>query len=530
MSAIAELWARARFARGLVGFLRTPVALHECGLRVGERLADREGSFLRVLAAGVYANPRSPYRALLRHAGVELGDVERLVADEGVEGALGILHDEGVRVTLEEFKLRRPIVRPGLELRPSPEDFDSPFLGASWAASSSASRGATRRLMIDLDHLEGEALYHGLFVLAFELDGRPLGFWRPAPPGRAGLKNALGYAKLGRHVERWFSQSPPFSPGSALPEAGLLGVVLAASRIAGLPIPVPRHVPAAEAIVVARWLAGRTAAGTPAVLNAPASSGVRVCLAAERAGLDVSGTLFRLGGEPLTEAKRAVVERAGARAVCHYAMGELGRIGIACADGEALDDVHVATDKLAAIRRPREVGGRTVDALLYTTLQPSCPKLLLNVESDDYGVMVIRDCACAVGAAGLRTHLHTIRSYEKLTSEGMNFLAADLLGLVEEVLPGRFGGGPGDYQLVESERGGLPRVAVVVSPRLGAVDERAVVDAVTASLAEGISARSMMAGVWRDGGTLVVERREPHATAAAKILPLHVDGGETGRP
>jgi len=32
----------------------------------------------------------------------------------------------------------------------------------------------------------------------------------------------------------------------------------------------------------------------------------------------------------------------------------------------------------------------------------------------------------------------------------------------------------------------------------------------------------MMAGYWRDAQTLRVVRREPHATRAAKILPLHV--------
>jgi len=79
---------------------------------------------------------------------------------------------------------------------------------------------------------------------------------------------------------------------------------------------------------------------------------------------------------------------------------------------------------------------------------------------------------------GYRTHLHSIRSYEKLTSEGMNFVGSDLLAVIETVLPSRFGGGPPDYQLVEEEVDGLPKVSVYVSPRLGDIDEAAVVETV----------------------------------------------------
>ena len=85
---------------------------------------------------------------------------------------------------------------------------------------------------------------------------------------------------------------------------------------------------------------------------------------------------------------------------------------------------------------------------------------------------------CPLAALGYRTHFHTIRSHEKLTSEGMTFLGHDLIRLVEEVLPAQFGGGPTDYQFVEVERDGLPRVDLLVSPRLGPLNEPAVAAAV----------------------------------------------------
>jgi hypothetical protein len=39
------------------------------------------------------------------------------------------------------------------------------------------------------------------------------------------------------------------------------------------------------------------------------------------------------------------------------------------------------------------------------------------------------------------------------------------------VLPARFGGNPTDYQFVERERHGLPKVSLVVSPHIGSLDQ-----------------------------------------------------------
>ena len=147
---------------------------------------------------------------------------------------------------------------------------------------------------------------------------------------------------------------------------------------------------------------------------------------------------------------------------------EIGRVGIACAAPRALDDVHVALDKLAVIQRERPVGadGDRVGVLLFTTLHPRARKIMLNADAGDYGVVEQRECGCAIGEIGLEQHIHTIRSYEKLTSEGVTFIGSDLIRLIEEILPGR-GGTPADYQLVEREVDGLPKVELVVSPRVG---------------------------------------------------------------
>jgi hypothetical protein len=158
---------------------------------------------------------------------------------------------------------------------------------------------------------------------------------------------------------------------------------------------------------------------------------------------------------------------------------------------------------------------------VYTTLLPSCPKLMVNVESDDYGVMETRQCGCAFGELGLTRHLRDIRSYEKLCSEGVSFLGTELLRLVEDVLPRTFGGTLADYQFVEREENGLSKVAILVHPRLSDIGEQRVLETVFAVL-RSVPGGQVMASAWEHGHTVRVERREPYATGSAKVLPLHL--------
>lgn len=514
----------ARYAWGLRGFLREPLTEAQCLERLRRGLAEREDRFLDVLARGVFARPGSPYRKLLEHAGAELGDVDRLVKSEGLEGALGQLHAAGVYVALEEFRGGRPIERPGLSLPVSDSDFDNPLSHPVRRITTGGSRSHGRRILRSFAHLEYGTLYHALFSAAHGAAERPLGIWHPLFPSRTGLGNALHSAKLRRPLEKWFSQSGMRGGPAPLQASTLTHTTLLACRLWAVRVPAPEHVPLHEAARVARWLEAKARLGTPALFSAPVGSGVRVCLAATEESLDIAGTLFRLGGEPLTPARAEAVAATGSSALPNYAMGEVGRVGVACAAPAATDDVHLMLDKLALIQRPREVPptGQRFDALFFTSLHPSSPKLMLNVETDDYAVVEDRPCGCLIGELGFSRHLHGIRSWEKLTSEGMTFLGSDVIRLLEETLPARFGGAPTDYQLVEELDGALPSVAVVVSPRLGAVDEQDVVETVIGSLSSEGIASELMSGLWRDGRTLRVVRREPYATPGAKILSVHV--------
>jgi hypothetical protein len=122
-------------------------------------------------------------------------------------------------------------------------------------------------------------------------------------------------------------------------------------------------------------------------------------------------------------------------------------------------------------------------------------------------------------ALGWRTHLHTIRSFEKLTAGGMTFVDTDVVRVLEQVLPDRFGGSPVDYQLIEAEaEDGRPQLSLLVHPRVGPLDSRAVQEAFLEAIGAGSGAARIMAHQWREGRVLRVEREPPRAGMLGKIL------------
>ena len=523
---LAELSIFLRYAVTLPIYLLRRMGSEEAERRLRKALADRESSFLRILERGVFGYSKSPYLQLLRWAGIELGDVRELVHREGLEGALRTLYEAGVYVTLDEVKGRRGIERPGLHIPASLTAFDNPLSKKHYEARTSGSRGPRTRTNIDLGMLEHEAAYIHQYLDAFDLWRRPYGIWRPVPPVAPAIKWLLRFGKLGKPVDRWFSQTRHELRRGQWKFALFTFTTVAAGKLLGRRFPAPEHVPGDAPEPIARWLAEVKRSGRPAVLDTMVSSAVRVCGAARERGLDVSGTLFRLGGEPLTDATANIIAAAGCHALCFYNIGEMNLIGTPCANPDALDDVHLLTDKLGVLLRPKVVGDTPVEALIYTTLLPSSPKLMLNVESGDYALLTTRDCGCPMGRLGFRHHLRDIRSYEKLTSEGVTFLGTELLRLLEEVLPQSFGGAPADYQLVQAEEAGVSRIFIVASPRLGPLEEGVVVERVLETLS-GYPGGSVMTQHWRDGQTLRLLRREPYRTASGKILPLHFESSST---
>ncbi len=85
------------------------------------------------------------------------------------------LRRPGVRVSLDEFKGRRPIERSGLHLDVRASDFDNPLARSHFEASTGGSRGVGTRLMIDLDLLRYESIHLFLSLQSLGALDRPRG-------------------------------------------------------------------------------------------------------------------------------------------------------------------------------------------------------------------------------------------------------------------------------------------------------------------------------------------------------------------
>lgn len=167
--------------------------------------------------------------------------------------------------------------------------------------------------------------------------------------------------------------------------------------------------------------------------------------------------------------------------------------------------------------------GLPANALFISSLHPASPFILLNVSMGDQAIVVQRACGCPLEQLGWVTHLHTIRSYEKLTGGGMTFLDTDVIRVLEEELPARFGGTPTDYQLLEEEADdGQPRLQLLVHPRVGPLDPNSVAEVFLRAIGSGSSVERVMEFLWRDANLLRVERKAPLTTHSGKVLHMHL--------
>jgi hypothetical protein len=519
-----DLFLAARFARDLPGFLRHPVSVAEATAILARRRAHRAEDFLEVVRRGIYEHARSPYRALLRRAGCELGDLKELVRRDGVEGALDVLARSGVYLTTAEFKGRTPLVRGGETIDCSPNGLRNPASTTHLRGATSGSRGAPVTVPVDLAHVRDWSVN---FCLMFDTLG-PLR-WRHARwslPGGDGLAFGLIYAGFGAPLTRWFSPVDLAGPGVHARYRWACRLLAWESRLVGVPVPYPEHVPVESPGPILRWLVDTLRAGDTPHLAAYVSPALRLCEAAVRAGVDLQGAYLRLVGEPVTAGRLAAIRRTGIEAVPDYGAVDVGLIGSDCRAPEAPDEVHLYDDLLAVIQTVAAAPGTGLPpaTLLFSSLRATAPFVLLNVSLGDQATLTRRTCGCGLERLGWRQHLHTVRSYEKLTAGGMTVLDTDVIRILEDLLPARFGGTPTDYQLVEDQSApGTSDLRLLVHPRLGPVDPGAVTRLFLETLGAASPSARVMGLAWDGAGLLRVERRVPLATGSGKILHLHVN-------
>ena len=514
----------AQFPVSLHRFLRHTLTLDEAKAIVHQRMEHREENFLQVAERSIYSYAGSPYLPLLKMAGCELGDLRGLVKGHGLEGTLRRLREAGVYITFEEFKGRKPIERNGQTLAVSASDFDNPRAKQDLTLQTGGSTGTAIKVGVDLDDIAARSPLEMIGLAAHGLLDAPSVRWTGILPDGS-LRNILRSVRFRRMPARWFSPSGLRDSRYWVKYGLATYYMLTWLRLFGVRVPWPKTVEVDRAVVVARGVADLLRVYGRCSVTTTVSRGMRVCLAAQEEGIDLRGAVFFGTSEPATSAKARLIVASGAGLISSYGMVETNRIGIGCARTGHCDDLHLHSDAFALFTHPYPVPGFgvTVPAFNITSLLPTASKVMLNIQMDDYGILEERRCGCDLESYGYTTHIREIRSYSKLTGEGVTLIGNEIARVLEEVLPTRFGGSPLDYQLVEQEdEQAFTRLYLVISPRVEIADEGLVIAVVLEALRDSSPMADAARSIWQHTGTLQVKRMEPITTARGKQFPLRM--------
>jgi hypothetical protein len=527
MSIQSDLFSYITVLGDLRRFLRTKVSYEEASDKILGKEEKRDENFLHFVKRGVYENRNSPFLKLLKSANLEFEDVRSLVKNEGVEGALDELLGNGVYITLDEFKGKADCVRNGKTFRFDESDFDNTLFRSGLETTTGGTRSAGTRVVINFNALADGAENYAVFYKVHNLLDSPKVIWLPVG---LGLTVSLTHIKIGNTPVEWFSQIK-WSPTvgrvnfySVFKNSMMSKSVIYGAKMMGIDFPRMKSLNFEGTETVCRSISKLAKENSVCCVMTYPSSALRACKIAAERGIDIDGTVFIVGGEPLTPAKRKEIEKAGAGVIPFYAASETGTISFGCGKQSHCDDTHLMRHELAMIQYKREVmEGKKVDAFLLSSLSPEARKFLINVEIGDCGVIKRTDCGCGYGKLGFRDIIYNIRSFEKLTGEGMTLIGSDMVEVIEDDLPAMFGGSSTDYQLVEDEdEKGFTHMDVLVSPEVGKVDGKKVVDAVYEGLARRSKVRNESFDVWKDAGTIRVKREKPIITRGGKIFSFQI--------
>lgn len=510
-----------RFAAGLRAFLSVPLDRSQLRATIAEEHRTRDARFLAALDALVWSVPSSPWLRFFEHAGMEAGDVRRLVRDEGLEGALDSLRDAGVYLSTEEATGASPVRRGSTTFVVAPEDLFNPRVVPDFIAGTSGTRSAGTPVAASFRSLRRMAVNLHLTSELWDVVDRPGALWRPALPGSGGLIALLSSSIAGRPPERWFSQLDPQARGLAWSKRLANRYLHVLAWPAHLPR--PTHVPADDPAAVLDWFDAARASSDRVVLNVYPSSALRLAQLAVERGTSLDGLFLRLVGEPITGAKANVLRGVAAVPINAYSFAQQGAVATACPHS-ADEEVHVFEHEVAVRRRLRaRPDGAMVDALLWTSLAFDARSVWINVENDDYGSLDDNStpCACLLGSLGMRTRLRDVRGMSKAVTGGVTLPGPVVEVLTDVVLPARFGGGSADWQLAEQEDAHGAYLEVRADPRLGPLDQTSVAAAIIAEI-RATEAGVLAASVWARPGFIRLSRRPPVAAPSGKTLAFEL--------
>ncbi len=513
--------AYLNFALGLRAYLKNTATESEINETIIGQIANRDKNFVQLIKANVFENPQSPYLPLFNAAKLSYDDVEQMVTRQGLEQTLEELYDADVYVTFEEFKGRVPIKRGSVEFLAKDSDFDSLNLTPIMFGQTGGSTGKPAHTRLDLDYMAQTAHYVALEMSVHSRFDAPMVIWRGLLPDFVGVAAVLRRAYLGQTVDRWFTTLRGNDANMGWYYTLLTYLMIYMGKFHGNKFPMPEYVSLDAPLPIAQALADMTQKMGMVTCCATTSKCVRVCVIAKQHNIDLTGVVFYGGSEPCTPTKIETIEATGAKFVNHYGTTETGAIGLACANATDPTDVHFLSNHLALIQRPQQVRDQSVNAIYYTNLLPSSPKMLINVQLDDFGIVEERDCGCPLYHMGFTKHIRQTSSFSKLTSEGTTLIGNDVVHILEHVLPSQFGGNLLNYQLVEEEnQQGFTKLVLYVDPSVPIQDETVLRDTFLDALKHSMPSARLAQAEYRTGDVVSIRREKPFVTSRGKHFPI----------
>lgn len=525
MSVVGTARNYASFLGAIPHYVRLAKAMsvEDAKSAIRKRLQNREQMFLEMVEDCIFGQASSPYHPLLKAAGCEFGDIRQLVAGRGLEETLRHLRREGIFFTFEEFKGRQQVERSGVSFELQPIHFRNHKAKRHVSTRTGGSTGPPVRSWMSLDQREFRVPTCVAVFAAHDLVGVRAAIFDNAE--LSSIIQTMGLATWGPILEKRFVPRGRLTRINAIRFEIVRGSIGAAVRSAGGRFPKFEFVDHQDVVPIADWVHTTLRKHGRALVYASVSASVRIAGAAAENGIALDGAVFMGNDEPATPAKVREITRGGAKWIPVYGSHETGYCADGCANPVDGSDVHLMSDRVAVVQHPRVVPGSSlqVGAFNFTSIWAHAPLVLLNVELDDFGVIEKRNCGCELQEVGYDTHLREIYSFQKLTGEGVTLVGNDMVRILEEVLPSRFGGTSLDYQLMEEEdEQSLTRMSLLIHPRIEIADEGLVIKTILDELKSGDSATSMAGTVWAQSGTFRIRRLEPIGTSGGKLLPLHV--------
>ena len=192
---------------------------------------------------------------------------------------------------------------------------------------------------------------------------------------------------------------------------------------------------------------------------------------------------------------------------------------------ENREKISLHTTRRVVFANPQHPNAVMLLKLTHSCLPPAAPFkfTLIKAEMDDSGIIEPVRGDCPFARCGFTRQVCDIFGFGKLAGHGMTLMGTDLLRILEEALPARIGGAPGDYQLVEGEGAAQTQVTLRVSPRVRFSSADKVKECFLKEL-RNFYGGALAARMWSHAEGVDVVIAEPLSTVSGKVLPLHLLG------